>query len=107
MYPSGELSNLARRKAVLQARISLDRLRCVALAAEVARPINWLDRALNQLRKISPIVKLAAVPLGLLLSRAVLPGKKRNLMGGAVRLLPLLASALKMFRTQQPHPGVH
>jgi len=107
MYPSGELDNLARRKAVVQARISLDRLRCVTLAAEVARPINWLDRTLIQLRKISPIMKLAAVPLGLLLSRAVLPGKKRNLMGRAARLLPLLVSALKMFRSRQPQHGVH
>src|SRR4051812_38774818 len=107
MYPSAELNNLARRKAVLLARISLDRLRCVALAAEVARPINWLDRALIQWRKISPIAKLAALPLGLFVSRAVLPGKKVNLMGRAIRLLPTLVSALKMFRAQQPQPEIH
>jgi hypothetical protein len=101
MYPTGELNTLALRKAAVRARILRDRLRCVAFAAEVARPINWLDRALIQWRKISPVAKLAALPLGLLLRRAVLPGKKLNLMGRAVGLLPVVVGALKMFRVQR------
>lgn len=103
MYPAAELDALARRKAVLRARISLDRLRVVALSAEVARPINWLDRALVQWRKISPFAKFAAVPLGLLLTRAVKggdSGQKKGLLGRALGLMPVVLGAVKLFRAQ-------
>ena len=98
MYPAAELNTLARRKALLQARISLDRLRCAALASEVARPIDWIDRALVQWRKISPFAKLAALPLGILLKRGILPGKKISLLSRGLRLLPVVLSAFKLFR---------
>ncbi|MEO6006283.1 MAG: hypothetical protein ABIZ04_23790 [Opitutus sp.] len=98
MYPAAELNALARRKALLRARISLDRLRCTALAAEVARPIDWVDRALVQWRRISPFAKLAALPLGILLQRGILPGRKLGLLGRGVRLLPVVLSAFKLFR---------
>lgn len=100
MYPAAELNALARRKAVLRARISLDRLRVVALSTEVAKPINWLDRAMVQWRKISPFAKFAALPLGLLLNRAVLPGKKTGLVGQALRFAPVILSAIKLFKAQ-------
>lgn len=104
MYPTAELTALAQRKTLLRARISLNRLRCVVLAGEVVRPLNWIDRMVAQWRKISPMAKLAAVPLGLLLKRAVLPGKKINFFNRAMRLLPIVLSAVKIFNAPRRRP---
>ena len=101
MYPAAELDALARRKAVLRARISLDRLRVTALATEVAKPIDWIDRAIIQWKRISPFAKLAAVPLGLLLQRGLVSGKKTSLASRALRLMPLVLSAVRMFKAQK------
>jgi hypothetical protein len=54
MYPAAELTDLARRKVALRVRISLERLRCAEFAGEVVRPLNWLDRVIEQWRKIPP-----------------------------------------------------
>ncbi|MEO7599369.1 MAG: hypothetical protein ABIV50_10580 [Opitutus sp.] len=100
MYPAAELNALARRKAILRARISLDRLRMVALSAEVVRPINWLDRVIVQWRKISPFAKFAALPLGLLLNRAAFGGKKPGLVSRALRFVPVILGAVKLFQVR-------
>ena len=100
MYPAAELNALARRKAVLRARISLDRLHVVALATEVARPIDWLDRVIVQWRKISPFAKFAALPLGLLLNRRTVPGQKTGLVSRALRFVPMILGAVKLFKAQ-------
>ena len=101
MYPAGELSSLSRRKALLRAKISIGRLHCVVLATDVVRPLDWIDRVVAQWRKISPVAKLAALPLGLLLRRGLLPGKKLRLFSGVARLLPLVLGAVKFFKTRQ------
>jgi hypothetical protein len=101
MYPSGELTSLSRRKALLRAKISIGRLECAALAAEAVRPIDWIDRVVAQWKKIAPIAKFAAVPLGLLLQRGLLPGKKLKLFGRVARLLPWILGAAKFFKARQ------
>jgi hypothetical protein len=100
MYPSGELISLSRRKALLRAKISIGRLECVAMAAEAARPIDWIDRVIAQWRKIAPFAKFAAVPLGLLLQRGLLPGKKLKLFGRVARLLPWILGAAKILKAR-------
>lgn len=69
MFPNEQLTDLARRKALLQAHIGLCRLECQATATELARPLVLVDRGIEFWRKISPFAKLAALPAGLLLSR--------------------------------------
>jgi hypothetical protein len=101
MYPSAELTELGQRKSALRARIAGSRLACSALAGEVARPLNWIDRGIEQWRRIPPMAKIAALPLGLLLRRAVFPAKKTHLAGKAVRLLPLVMGAFKLFKAQR------
>jgi hypothetical protein len=107
MYPAAELRDLEQRRALLRAKIALCRLECTRLAAEVSRPLDWIDRAVEQWHKISPAAKLAAIPLGLLLKRGLLPGKKLRFATRAIRLLPVVLTAVKMFRKKsQAQAGV-
>jgi hypothetical protein len=118
MFPQEELNQLARRKALLQARIALCRIECRVAAAELARPIGLIDRGVEIWRKISPFAKLVAVPAGLLLGRAL--GRRPSAGGGPrgklatiVSLLPLLLRGVKLFaaaraafaQTKKPAPG--
>jgi hypothetical protein len=66
MYPDRELTRLAAHKATLQRDIAVRRAQCAEAAAQVAQPLEWLDRMLAWWRQLSPFAKLAAVPLGLL-----------------------------------------
>ncbi|SRR6266540_3574067 len=100
MYPTRELTALALRKRALRQRISVTRWECVALASDVARPIALIDRAIVQWRKISPLVKIAALPLGLLFRRRLMPAKGgffRNIL----RWAPMMFSAARMFKAQR------
>jgi hypothetical protein len=93
MYPDRELRRLAAHKASLRRDITLRRAQCVEAAALVARPLEWLDRALVLWRRVSPFVKLAAVPLGLLAGRRLLP--RHRLLGSLLRWGPLVAGAVR------------
>ena len=101
MYPSPELTDLAGRKAVLKARISRDRLRCATMAAEAARPLQWIDRLILQWRKIPPMAKMAVLPLGLLLRRRSSSGRKTNFVGRVVRFVPMMITAIKLLNAQR------
>jgi hypothetical protein len=77
VYPAGELSELARSKLALRQRIAARRAGCVDHAARVTRPLQWLNRAHARWRRLSPVARLALVPLGLLLARgAARPGRR-------------------------------
>jgi hypothetical protein len=93
MYPDRELSRLAAAKAVIRMDIAVRRVECAQAAAEVARPLEWLDRALAFWRRVSPLAKLAVVPLGLLLRRWVL--RRHKLLGALLRWGPLAAGAVR------------
>ena len=101
MYPAAELNDLAARKAVVRARVSVDRLRCATYAADAARPLQLLDRVITQWKRIPPFAKIAVLPLGLLLRQAVLPGKKVHLAGRVMRLLPVAMSAIKILKARR------
>jgi hypothetical protein len=100
MYPSGELAELANRKARLQRRIGLTRLHCAAEAAVIAKPIGLFDRTVQRWRKIAPIAKIAAVPLGLLLRRRLMPKPATSLIGQALKWMPAVMSAARMFSSR-------
>ena len=96
MYPERELSRLAAHKLYLRRNLALRRTACVQAAAAVARPLHWLDRAVTAWRQISPLARLAAVPLGLLVTRPALARLK--FLGPILRWGPLVFSAVRGWR---------
>lgn len=100
MYPTAELTALARRKKDLRSRIEASRLLCAACAAEVARPIGMVDRAVTQWRRISPAMKLLALSVAFLLqrkwrARQARHARKAATLRGALQLLPLVLSMVR------------
>jgi hypothetical protein len=102
MFPNQELTDLAQRKALLQANIAHCRIECRAAAAELTRPLALVDRGFAIWRRISPAVKLFAIPAGLLLGRFF--GRGRLTGGGrggkfatVMSLLPLILRGAKLY----------
>lgn len=93
MYPDQELSRLADHKARLRRDIATQRIACVQAAAQVARPLAWLDRVMALWRRLPPLAKFAAVPLGILFQRAAMP--RRGWLGSLTRWGPLAFSVLR------------
>ena len=93
MYPQAELRILASRKAALRHRIHGRRIECAAAAATLSRPLEWIDRAHARWKKLSPVLKLAAVPLALLLRRKVAP--RARILGSILRWGPLAYGAFR------------
>jgi len=101
MYPDRELTELTERKQLLQARIALRRWECAAAAAELARPVAGIDRAVGAWRRVSPFVKFLGVPAGFLLTRFI-SGKRKSPMASKGKLgllltaLPLIVRGAKV-----------
>jgi len=76
MYPKQDLIRLANAKAALRNNIALHRERCAGAAASAVRPVELVDRALAYWRQFSPMMQLAAVPLGVVVTRALFPRYK-------------------------------
>jgi hypothetical protein len=93
MYPQAELNRLALYKVGLRRDIAYRRRECAAAAARVVRPLEWLDRAVAFLRRLSPLAKFAAVPLGFLVSRSVIPRIK--ILGPLLRWGPVAFAAVR------------
>jgi hypothetical protein len=73
MYPERELTRLAAHKAQLQANIAARRSQCAEAIARVSTPLEWLDRAVGFWHNYSSLIKITAVPLGILVKRALFP----------------------------------
>jgi hypothetical protein len=73
MYPQPDLNLLALRKHALMHRIRVRRDACAGHAHEVMKPVVWIEGLHAKWRSISPLVKLAAVPAGLLITRKFMP----------------------------------
>jgi hypothetical protein len=93
MYPREELKVLAGNKAALLDRINLRREVCAEAAARVARPIRMLDRGVARWRRLSPLVKFAAIPLGFLLKRTL--GRRARALGAVMRWGPIVYGAMR------------
>jgi hypothetical protein len=93
MYPHGELTSLAADKSALRRRIRARRSECAAAAARLAQPIAWIDRAHAGWRRLSPLVKLAAVPIGLLVGRLRI--RHLRTAGAVLRWSPLVLGAVR------------
>ncbi len=92
MYPDRELTRLAAYKAALRRGIALRRAQCAVAAARVAQPLEWLDRMLAFWRRLSPLVKFAALPLGFLLKRSLAP--RTRILGTLLRWGPPVLGAV-------------
>ena len=92
MYPDRELTRLAAYKAALRRDIALRRTQCAEAAARVAQPLEWLDRMLAFWRRLSPLVKFAALPLGFLLKRSLAP--RTRILGTLLRWGPPVLGAV-------------
>jgi hypothetical protein len=93
MYPDRELTRLAAYKAALRRDIALHRAQCARVAAQVAQPLEWLDRMLAFWRRLSPLVRFAAPPLGLLLKRSLPP--RLRVLGALLRWGPPVLRAVQ------------
>lgn len=100
MFPNQDLTDLARRKALLQANIALCRLDCRTAATALTRPIALIDRGLAMWRRVSPAAKLFAIPAGLLVSRFFgrsRPGRSRGgKFATVMSLVPLILRGAKL-----------
>ncbi|HXA14785.1 MAG TPA: hypothetical protein VNW23_06620 [Opitutaceae bacterium] len=103
MYPQPELNRLAAHKVALRRGIALRRAQSAEAAARIAQPFDRLDRMLSFWRRLSPLVKVAAVPLGFLAARTVLP--QRRILGSLLRWSPLVFGAVHGVRSafKAPH----
>ena len=93
MYPDRELTRLAAYKAALRRDIALRRAQCAEAAARVAQPLEWLDRMLAFWRRLSPLVKFVALPLGFLLKRSLAP--RTRVLGTLLRWGPPVLGAVR------------
>jgi hypothetical protein len=112
MYPSGELSRLASRKALLHARIAVRRWECAAAVVEISRPIAALDRAAQTWHRISPFVKLLGVPLGLLITRIVSRKRKgkptgKSKFAALLTALPIIMRGINMVKDARAAHAAH
>lgn len=76
MYPAEELARLENRKIAVRRNIVRHRSECAEAAVHLARPIAWLDRAIALGRRIQPLLRYLALPLGLFATRRVFPQMK-------------------------------
>lgn len=105
MYPDCELNRLAAYKVDLRRSIALHRVRCVEAATQVARPFVRLDRMAAFWKRLSPLARVAAMPLGLLATRVVFP--KLKILPVLLRWVPSALDVARVFgaaRISHPAP---
>jgi hypothetical protein len=112
MYPSGELARLADRKVLLQARIAVRRLECVAAAIEVCKPIGAIDRGLAVWHRISPFLKVVGVPLALMVARILSRKRKgkptgKSKFAAVLTALPLIMRGINMVKDARAAHAAH
>jgi hypothetical protein len=90
------LTALAASKAALRQRITRHREECARAAGRIAQPLQWLDSVADRWRHLSPLLKAVALPLGVLLNRAVAP--RPGVISTLLRWGPLALGAVRGLR---------
>ena len=99
MYPQRQLTLLADRKAVLRQSIARRRDQLAMDAMQVAKPMEWLDRALVLWSRIPPLAKLVSIPVGLLVvKRTFFPHQKIKFLGALLRWCPTIFGVMRGVR---------
>lgn len=96
MYPEHELTRLAVHQANLRGRIAAGRTQCAADATKLVRPLILLDRVVDFWRRLSPLVRMAVVPVGFIVQRAIF--RRRHGGRSGLRWRPLIFGALRVIR---------
>ncbi len=94
MYTERELIRLAAHKHALRLRITRRRAECAVAIAGVGQPLVWLDRMLDFWHRYSPLLRIAAVPVGFLLKRSASP--RPRLLGRLLRWSPVILGAFRV-----------
>jgi hypothetical protein len=94
MYPTGELTRLGVRKALLRVRIASHRWQCAETGAELARPVELVDNLWDKWRHISPIAKAVGVPLVALLARRLF--RRMRKIASIAHYLPMVLQVARM-----------
>lgn len=102
MYADRELAELASRKVVLQARITVRRMECQLAAMHIARPLAFIDRVWARWKQLSPWVKMLGLPLGFVAVRKLTRGRgggtSKGKLTALLGALPVVLEAWKGFR---------
>lgn len=93
MYPQSDLKVLALRKLRLVQRIRRRREECGARAQQVLKPAAWAEGAYARWKAVSPLSRLAAVPVGLWVTKRFFPGATVWL-----RWVPVALNLFRAFR---------
>jgi hypothetical protein len=78
MFSRGELTALASGKAAVLQRIEANRAQCAEEAGRIGHSIQWFDQTLVRWRRLSPIIKFAAMPIGSFLLKRWLGSRARR-----------------------------
>lgn len=112
MYPSAQLKQLALEKDLLERRIAINRARCIIEWDRVRRPIEIADNVVGQLRRLAPLLKLLAIPLGIAAARRQGRSRapaRRGKLGLLLKWAPVLLGVVRSWRTgrrlQRTAPG--
>lgn len=98
MYPQANLEALAQRKQALLSSIRTSRAECAAHLSVIAKPIVWAEGLYARWKAVSPIVKVAAVPVGVMLKRKLFPKGGGGFAAGLLRWAPVAAD---LFRSRR------
>lgn len=97
MYPQVDLEILAQRRERLRSRIRSRREACAVEVERVLRPVEWAENAYAKWKAISPVVKVGAIPLGLLLKKRLFP-RSGGIIEGVTRWAPAVINLFRSMR---------
>jgi hypothetical protein len=98
MYPRAELTLLEHRKAILQARIALQRIELAGQLQGVTRPLVWIDGVRARWQGFPSVIRLLSGPLILIVQRLL---ERRVPVGGKV--LAWLPVAWRVWQWAAPY----
>ena len=108
MLADRQLEQLANRKALLQARITVRRMECMLAGVQLARPLAFVDRITEGWKRLSPLVKYVGVPLGFMAARKFTKasdgGTSKGKLATLLGVLPVVYEAWKGFREHRRAP---
>ncbi|MFO1447522.1 MAG: hypothetical protein U1F61_05150 [Opitutaceae bacterium] len=105
MYPREQLTLLEHRKAILQARITLQRIELAGHLHGVTRPLVWIDDVRSRWQGMPSVIRLLAGPMIFLVQRLL--ARRLSTGGRVLAWLPVAWRAWKWvapFLKKNPRP---
>ena len=96
MYAERELRRLADVKSVVRRRIARRRIETIEQTFVVTKPLVWVDLAYGYWKKISPMTKLIAAPVGGWLLGSLFGRHKKT--GSLMRWIPTIWNVVSGFK---------